>query len=466
MSTDNTNDKQTIKLLDEWNINQNATIDLAYEAINDPTKYIAFKDKYTIGDINKTVLAMASMVKKDKEETDLTLKKPTELIEKATKVSIHFAEIAKLSKSTNKRTNNGGENNNKTGSKRNTRSKKNTGSENDTDNPETASTNNLATINDDDMIEIDTETLNAIVDEDNVAPSKRRKVISKTYMEDEDEEGLQPGWYAIQHNNSKPIINLKHKTKENITAEEFKNEVENTLVDEDLEYGDIEKITKGNKVITIHFEDIKSRDKFVKYVKSKQSNWVHEIPTLRNPCVRINGVINRNIDNNGEIDWDLWSQKILNKNKWIPKNKGSIFMVNKKSVVAKGEKFNVVIEVSPNVRQAIVKKRGKIFSGICKYDVYDNFNVLACYQCASYGHTTNTCGQQPVCNFCSRQHIHACPIYGQTNKYKCPGCKKNGHSFNDPNCTEFIWRLQYELQFINMNYSMIMTPKTKTNQNN
>ncbi|XP_025017164.1 uncharacterized protein LOC112539141 [Tetranychus urticae] len=390
-------EKKQNMLMDHWNNDKIKTIEFIDNVISDTTKFIEFKNKYAEIDIKKVVVQICEHLKKDKTPKDWS----QPIIARACKITRFYADIIKKNKENSILNKKKDDDTNNNIPKVSTDIINNNINDRDTDkigngtNGETVKSNDDGKQQkenkrksieefDDDII-IDETALKLIKDQDNINPTKRRKIISKNYLQDDDK--LPIGWHKVQQLETKPVVIVKPNGDDDVNK--TKQLISNVLEEEDKEYGEVEQISKTQKVVVIHFDDITNRDKFMKYAKIHRKTWQCEIPKLKNPCIRINGVsIRKNNDN--KIDWDLWLEKLINKNKWLPKTKDSIFKINFKT--EKNNKWNIVFEVSPNIRQAIIQKRGKIFLGLQKCDVYDTFNIYTCYNCSAYGHTTNQCG--------------------------------------------------------------------------
>nr|CAH7764029.1 unnamed protein product [Callosobruchus chinensis] len=64
---------------------------------------------------------------------------------------------------------------------------------------------------------------------------------------------------------------------------------------------------------------------------------------------------------------------------------------------------NLIIEVSPDLRK-IILKRGYIYIGYKKYEVFDHIHIQRCSKCCGYGHTVKNCNLELVCGKCAQHH--------------------------------------------------------------
>lgn len=125
--------------------------------------------------------------------------------------------------------------------------------------------------------------------------------------------------------------------------------------------------------------------------------------------------------------------------------------VNIKIIANIVQKFtqNIVIEVSPSVRNLIISK-GYLFIGWEKYYVEDYVRVLRCYRCQRYGHTKKDCqDSNPVCcPLCTENHelkecvattkkCNNCVLYNKRNKSELP----TDHACTDVRCPVYINQL-------------------------
>lgn len=57
-----------------------------------------------------------------------------------------------------------------------------------------------------------------------------------------------------------------------------------------------------------------------------------------------------------------------------------------------------------------------------KYRVYDDYNVLRCYNCSRYGHSSKNCKNKSTCYKCSAEHT---PDTCQKTIKKCINCSES-----------------------------------------
>ena len=118
-----------------------------------------------------------------------------------------------------------------------------------------------------------------------------------------------------------------------------------------------------------------------------------------------------------------------------------------------------VIQVSPDIRQAIRQANDKIYLGLGSHRVRDHFHVIQCYHCQGLGHKTGSrfCKRKqltPVCLYCAGEHqSRQCNHKGQHNKHKCHNCTNskikayknnaNSHTATDELCPFIIKEKEY-----------------------
>lgn len=118
-----------------------------------------------------------------------------------------------------------------------------------------------------------------------------------------------------------------------------------------------------------------------------------------------------------------------------PENIKTIF------IQTRGNYANVIIEVSPAIRNIIMKSE-HVYMGWQRCGVSDHYSLIRCFKCSRFGHTRNDCkSTQSICGECSGSHEHQeC----NSDTKKCINCVEHNerhkssvsfnHSVTDSNC--------------------------------
>ncbi|XP_053207749.1 uncharacterized protein LOC128391824 [Panonychus citri] len=122
---------------------------------------------------------------------------------------------------------------------------------------------------------------------------------------------------------------------------------------------------------------------------------------------------------------------------------------------------DIIINVSPRIRDFVQERRGKFFFNFKEITVVDYFHVSLCYRCFSYDHSAKLCKNQICCRYCSGSHDgKTCGVKFNKNAYRCDVCKRKGKEENhtpfDWECPEYQRRLRHAIQLINYDYQWIM----------
>ncbi|XP_025018100.1 uncharacterized protein PF11_0213-like [Tetranychus urticae] len=344
--------KQT--LVERWETNKQSTIKFIHEAIGSTPKYVELKATHKENDIRKVIVLICENLRKNKIPEDWSV----DTINQASAITRFFADIIKAQKEKTSILTKGKNNNDKQASN-------NTQGDNDKDRspinnnlastskqvehnvtnptmPTTADTNNNGSNKNDhvvandgldnnakkrktspndenDNIIIDDSKLNEIIDLDNINPTKRQRNISKNYMRDEDE--LQPGWHKINNMETKPVVIAKPDGNNYKDSASLKHCISNTLEDEDKDYGEIEQVTKSQKI---------------KPNKTKAPHLLdhnYSLPKINKLNLR---VINHNCYNNATLTKRYFSRALTNTITTLQE-------INHKQITSINEDNNIVI---------------------------------------------------------------------------------------------------------------------------
>ncbi|XP_053202140.1 uncharacterized protein LOC128387029 [Panonychus citri] len=123
--------------------------------------------------------------------------------------------------------------------------------------------------------------------------------------------------------------------------------------------------------------------------------------------------------------------------------------------------IDIIITVSPSVRDKIHEKRGVIYYLGNEIKIADYFTVTSCPRCFSYQHREKHCQAQQRCKLCSLLHAwRECPNINKPELYNCINCKgsqKNyQHSADDWDCPTYQKKLREAIQLINYEYRWII----------
>ena len=101
--------------------------------------------------------------------------------------------------------------------------------------------------------------------------------------------------------------------------------------------------------------------------------------------------------------------------------KGETFKVI--SVVERGTRKNVIIEVSPVLRKEIISNRGLKF-GFLMVECEDHINIIRCTKCCLYGHKRSVCKGDVACSWCMGNHAYEDCEKPFTSRPVCRSCNK------------------------------------------
>lgn len=119
---------------------------------------------------------------------------------------------------------------------------------------------------------------------------------------------------------------------------------------------------------------------------------------------------------------------------------------------------NIVLRISPAIREEIERKRGLCYYGSSQLNIADYFSTVRCTRCQNYGHTGEKCSSQTICELCTGYHRPSeCPIKLEPNKWKCVNCDTTGHAANDrKKCQTYLRHLKFQISITNYSYEYIM----------
>ncbi|XP_061729212.1 uncharacterized protein LOC133534141 [Cydia pomonella] len=192
--------------------------------------------------------------------------------------------------------------------------------------------------------------------------------------------------------------------------------------------------TKTNKVV-IQCETEEDRVVLSTAIKNKTTGVTVGVPQLRNPCVKIIGVIK---DNAGERSVDALVKQNPKIMTGIREEDRQIRHI--RSVKGRNDLLrNVVVEVSPQLYNRLIEQKVKI--GYQSVPVVDQSPVMQCYNCMGYGHRAANCTASSKCGRCAEEHAtRNCPKASSAEC--CTNCRGSDGDHSHPaysqDCPEWI----------------------------
>lgn len=80
----------------------------------------------------------------------------------------------------------------------------------------------------------------------------------------------------------------------------------------------------------------------------------------------------------------------------------------------------IFAEVDKDTYDVIANKKS-IYIGWTCCKVYDDFNIMRCYKCCQFGHTSKVCNLEEICHICAKTHNKDTPCE-QKSQIKCINC--------------------------------------------
>uniref|UniRef100_T1K1N9 Pre-C2HC domain-containing protein n=1 Tax=Tetranychus urticae TaxID=32264 RepID=T1K1N9_TETUR len=210
---------------------------------------------------------------------------------------------------------------------------------------------------------------------------------------------------------------------------------------------EITNIRTREDLIIVRLSTQRQLTTFIKEMKKIDPTLTPEIPEFRDPMIMIHDV---------PIGIPT-EQFIENIKKFNNFNKNDKLVFHKTSKNIDPEKENVILRVSPAIRDEIERKRGSILYLCSKLYVTDYFAIIQCKRCFKYSHTKFTCGSQTMCKFCAKLHMpFQCDVRLKPELYRCPACLQPGHKAGDSSCPEHIKQIKFAVALTNYEYNYIM----------
>lgn len=278
------------------------------------------------------------------------------------------------------------------------------------------------------------------------------KKIRKTVYRQE-ETPIPPQWKPWSPFLMEPIILVKH---EQLSPAEIRDNIVKAI-----ETGNLPPVI-GTFITSNDALRIKSPDNITrKNNMAKLKEWLPELqilkprvfdPKIRLIKVKYEGSLT-DIDSMRNLVDNIWQTSELKEaGKYVIESAYTSNLINH---------IDIIITISPSVRDKIHDKRGSLYYLGNEIKVTDYFKVSCCPKCYSYQHREKKCQAQQICKFCSLLHNwRECPINNKPNLYSCINCKNSQqdhqHSADDWNCPCFQKKLREAIQLINYEYRWII----------
>ena len=200
-------------------------------------------------------------------------------------------------------------------------------------------------------------------------------------------------------------------------------------------------IESSNGETFVNLPDAESRDRVSQLLEEKHA--ANPVVKLHSklPSVAIMGITAKHMlnDANEEMTPEDIEESIHNQNKSIAEkiDQGSELKVVFVRKPPRGKKFyNVVVRVSPDIRDLIKRNRNKLHIGVSVHKIVDRFHVRRCNRCMEFGHYADRCeSEHVVCGFCAKDHMSdECPDKHKDHRHhKCINCSAvNKNAFGHP----------------------------------
>ncbi|XP_063368262.1 uncharacterized protein LOC134656635 [Cydia amplana] len=182
--------------------------------------------------------------------------------------------------------------------------------------------------------------------------------------------------------------------------------------------------TKNNKVI-INCETESDRARLSAAIKEKTSGITVTVPNVRNPCLRLLGVINEYANDRVAEAISKQNSRILEGVSEDNRHIKYIRCVKGRSDYTK----NVIIEVSPQIWNVLKDRKVKI--GYQNIPAVDQTPIQQCYRCQGFGHRATGCTVANRCGHCAENHdTRCCPR--DSEGQRCVNCRELGKPHDHP----------------------------------
>lgn len=263
--------------------------------------------------------------------------------------------------------------------------------------------------------------------------------------------------YGGPWSNTKNVENLKASLMVKATADKNSSvtleNIEKIVVQNKIPVSRVGVSTNGNTYI--HCPTKAARDKLMPLLGEDLP--AETVQTLKEklPSISIVGITK-------EVSKEDLLLQICNQNEYISEliKQGNVFNILFVKSPSEGyTNYQVVVRVSPAIRNAIAARKNRLFLGVTALKVFDRFYVKRCNKCNCFGHYKSDCPNTTMCGYCmSKDHeSNNCPLKASERSadFNCSNCHKAGlehvgHSalwFNCPSYKTAQKRLQSSIPY-------------------
>lgn len=259
----------------------------------------------------------------------------------------------------------------------------------------------------------------------------------ETYSQILRREGKVDNAQSKQMNSSTPTLIIKPKAKQ--SSEKTKNELQTKINPVQIKVGikNLKEANHGNVIVKCTTkQDI---ELFKKEAEKQLTEYVIETPKLRMPRIKIVGYT-------GDRSAVEIEESIRFQNNWIKQNDKLKITYVKKNITKR--QSTVFGECSPELFSKMIGA-GKICIDWERLSVYEDLNLIRCYNCQGYRHKGSTCNATKVCGKCSGEHdVKEC----DRQEKACANCITANNQYNtkydtnhaafDSSCPTTIYHLK------------------------
>ncbi|KAI4472424.1 hypothetical protein M0802_016837 [Mischocyttarus mexicanus] len=234
------------------------------------------------------------------------------------------------------------------------------------------------------------------------------------------------------------IYPMEKKTA--VSSDETKAVVLNTIAPtkEKLQICNVKKIS--NKGILVETNTKEDLDRVIKSEKLHAAGLKVEVPSKKKPLLIVYGVPKETTDKEF-----LSGLKKQNCKESKTTELFDTIRISHRTGDRSMDKVNVVIEVSPLVRESLLKNE-RVYIGWESLRIKDYTTVSRCYKCQAFGHVAKYCrANHETCGHCGQEghSFKACPKKDQNPV--CVNCRRAGkvgnHSSRSSDCPAYKFAL-------------------------
>lgn len=228
------------------------------------------------------------------------------------------------------------------------------------------------------------------------------------------------------------------KPKQSQSREEMESDLKKNIKPSELKIAVRGTRNTANGNLIVKCQNKQDLEALRKEAAKKMSGYEVEITKLRKPRFKITGY-------DGSMDKEDLESSIREQNHFININDELKITFVKKIK----ERFTVFGECSPSLFHRFMAAE-KVFIGWERYPIYEDVGFVRCFKCQEPFHKTDTCPNQPACEWCSGNHnSRECDKNCQK---QCKNCKltnkkhklnyKTDHGANDLDCPSYQYLLK------------------------